>query len=112
MQSALIVWRVLLLISTFVFPQVLGVLLYFRLARLPRWVAFTLGVLTPPAVFFCLAPSFFFAGLREAQLRGETCGMPAVAAGFLLLLGTAAQVLVALVVQSYLFSKQRGSKPS
>lgn len=112
MQTATIVWRLLLLISTFVFPQVLGVLLYFRVTRFPRWVAFTMGVLSPAALFFCLAPSFFFAGLREAQLRGEMCGMPAVAAGFLFLMGTAAQVLVALVVQSYLFSRQSGSKPS
>jgi len=106
MESALIAGRLLLLISTFVFPQLLGVLLYFRLTRFPRWIAFTLGVLTPPALFFFLAPSFFFDGLREAQLKGETCGMPAVAAGVLVLLGTVAQVFVSLIVQGYLFSER------
>jgi|SRR6185436_19321690 len=105
MESALIAGRLLLLICTFVFPQVLGALLHFRLTRFPRWIAFTLGVLTPPALFFFLAPSFFFDGLREAQLKGEvTCGMPAAAAGFLLLLGTVAQTFLSLIVQGYLFS--------
>jgi hypothetical protein len=109
MESALIAGRLLLLIGTFVFPQLLGVLLHFRLTRFPRWIAFTLGVLTPTALFFFLAPSFFFAGLREAQLKGEvTCGMPAAAAAFLVLLGTVAQVFVSLLVQGYLFSKQSG----
>lgn len=109
MQSTLIVWRWLLMISLFVFPQVLGVLLYFRLNRFSRWLAHVLGVLIPAALFFYLAPSLFFAGLREAQLKGEViCGMPAVAAGFLILLGTAAQVLVGLIVQLYLFRKQSG----
>jgi len=109
MQSTLIVWRWLLLICLFVFPQVLGVLLYFRLIRFSRWLAYILAVLIPAALFFYLAPSLFFAGLREAQLKGEvTCGMPAVAAGFLILLGTVAQVFVGLIVQLYLFRKQSG----
>jgi hypothetical protein len=69
---------------------------------------FTVGVLTPPVLFFFLAPSFFFEGLREAQLKGETCGMPAAAAGILLLLGTVAEAFVSLLVQGYLFGKQSG----
>ena len=108
MESALIAGRLFLLISTFVFPQLLGVLLYFRLTRFPKWIAFILGVLTPPALFIFLAPSFFFDGLSEAQLKGERCGMPAAAAGFLLLLGTVAQAFVSLIVQGYLFSRQSG----
>ena len=105
----MIVWRWLLLISTFGFPQVLGVLLYFRLIRFSSRLACVLGVLTPAALFFYLAPSFFFAGLREAQLNGEvTCGMPAVAAAFMVLLGTAAEVCVGLIVQLYLFRKRNG----
>jgi hypothetical protein len=96
-----------------VLPQVLGVLLYFRFIRFSSWLAYILGVLTPAALFFYLAPSFFFAGLREAQLKGEvTCGMPAVAAAFMVLLGTASQVFVGLIVQLYLFRKQSGLKAS
>jgi len=109
MQSTLIVWRWLLLICLFVFPQVLGVLLYFRLIRFSRWLSYILAVLAPAALFFFLAPSLFFAGLREAQFKGEvTCGMPAVAAGFLILVGTVAQVFVGLIVQLYLFRRSNG----
>ena len=43
MQTALIVWRLLLLISTFAILQVLGVLLSFRLMRFSKWLALTLG---------------------------------------------------------------------
>ena len=102
-----------MLISTFVLPQLLGVLLYFRLIRFSRWVAFTLGVLTPAALFFYLGPLFFFAGLREAQVKGEvTCGMPALAAAFFVLLGVAAQVFVALVVQLYILRRQSSLRAS
>lgn len=99
-------WTLLLLFSTFALPQLLGVLLYFRLARWPRWVAFPLGLLTPVILFFFLSQSFFFAGLREAAAKGElTCDMPAVAAGLMVLTGTVIQFVVALIVQLWLFKK-------
>lgn len=109
-----IVWGLLLLISTFVVPQLLGVLLHFRLIRFSRWLAFTLGALTPAAMFFVLAPHFFFAGLREAASRGEImpCGMPAVAAAFMVLSGTGAQVVVGLIVHVYLLFRQSSFKAS
>ena len=98
------------MLSTFVLPQLLGVLLYFRLKRFPRWLAHGLGVLAPTLLFFYLAPIFFFAGLREAQLRGEvTCGLPVMAATLLCLMGTVAQVFVGLTVQLYLHRRQSGS---
>ena len=106
MQSVLVVWRLLLTISTFVLPQLLGVLLYFRLTRFPRWLAHGLAFLTPAVLFFYLSPLFFFEGLREAQLSGKvTCGMPALGATVMVLFGTAAQVFVSLVVQLYLFRR-------
>ena len=94
------VWTLLSLASTFVLPQLLGVLLYFRLIRFSKWLAFVLGVLVPGFVFFYVAPAFFFAGIREVAARGEiTCGTPAMAASFMVLLGTAFQFLVAFFVQ-------------
>ena len=95
MENASFVWRLLLLASLFVFPQLLGILLCLRLTRFPRWIGRVLGVLVPALSFFFLAPHFFFAGLRE----GEGCGMPAVAAAFMLLLGTGIHLLIALVIQ-------------
>jgi hypothetical protein len=53
------------------------------------------GVVGSTLVFFYLSPVFFFAGLREAQLKGEvTFGMPALGGLVLVLFGTAVQVLL------------------
>ena len=94
------VWRLLLLASLFVFPQLLGILLSLRLSRFPRWIGRVLGVLVPALSFFFLAPHFFFAGIREAAAKGDlNCGMPAMAAAFMLLIGTGIHLLIALVIQ-------------
>ena len=108
MESLLIVWRLLLLLSLLVLPQLLGVLLYFRLARLPKWLARGLCVVGVASAFFFLSPIFFFAGLREAQLRGEvSCGMPAVAALFMVLIGTGFQLFIAAAIQLWLSRRGR-----
>jgi hypothetical protein len=96
------------MLSLFVFTQLLGVLLYFRLARLPKWLAHGLSILATAFAFFYLAPIFFFAGMREAQLRGEiTCGMPAMAAAFMVLIGTGFQLFIATAIQFWLFRRGR-----
>ena len=101
-------WSFLALISTFAVPQLLGVLLYFRLIRFSKWLAFALGFLAPGIVFFILTYSFFSAGLSEAAARGEVgCGMPGLAAAFMLLTGTALQLFVALIVQLVLLKRAR-----
>lgn len=113
MQSMMALWGLLLLISTFVVPQLLGVLLHFRLLRFSKWLAFIFGALTPPVLFFFLAPHFFFAGLREAaSQRDVVCGMPVFAATVMVLLGIGAQVLIALMVQVCLFRKLRNLRAS
>ena len=110
MESKLFVWRLLLLISLFVFPQLLGVLLCLRLSRYRRWLGSVLGVLVPALTFFFLAPHFFFAGIREAALKGDVnCGMPAMAAAFLFLVGTAVHVMLGLVVQVFLAKRTRAA---
>ena len=103
-------WRLLLLASLLVFPQLLGLLLYFRVTRFSKWIGRVLGVLVPAVSFFFLAPHFFFAGMREAAERGDlNCGMPAMAAAFMLLLGTGVHFLAALVVQVFLSRKHTPS---
>jgi hypothetical protein len=99
MQTSVIVWRSILLLSLLIFPQMLGFLLYLRLTRFPRWIAHVLGVFAATFAFLYLSPILFFAGLREAQLRGElTCGMPAFGATILVLVGTGIQLLIASTV--------------
>jgi hypothetical protein len=96
MESIVIISRWLTLLSVFVFTQLLGVLLYFRLTRIPKWLAHGLCVVAAALAFFYLSPLFFFAGVREAQLRGEvTCGLPAFAAAVMVLLGSGFQLFVA-----------------
>jgi hypothetical protein len=92
------------LFSLFALPQLLGVLLYFRLARLPRLLAFALGVLVPTILFFYFARMFFYAGLVEATAKDQvTCGMPFVAAAIMILTGTVVQSVVAFIIQLCLF---------
>lgn len=103
MESLVQAWRFLLLAGVFVFPQLLGLLLFYRLHFAPRWVARSASILAPAFLFFWLAPIVFFAGIREAAARGEMdCGMPAVAAGIFLIFGTIIQLVLSLVTHAVL----------
>jgi len=108
MESLLIFWRLLSLFSMFVFPQLVGVLLHLRLVRRSRSLAFALGLLVPAVLFFYLTPLVSFGELREAQRNGQGgCGMPAVAAGLMVLAGTVIELILSLPVQRYLLRKNR-----
>jgi hypothetical protein len=107
MQSFLVAWRFLLLISIFAFPQLLGILFYFRLSRAPRWVAAIVGTLAPVVLFIWLAPIFLFAGIREAYANGDRCGMPAMGALLVLFAGTTIQLVLGLFVQAALSARRR-----
>ena len=109
METLLIVGRFVLLGSILIFPQLLGILFYYRLSRAPRWIAAIAAALLPAIVFFWLAPIFFFAGIREAYARGEGrgCGMPAIAAAFLFLAATVGQLLAGVFAQLVLSARRR-----
>ena len=108
METLLIVWRFVLLASILVFPQLFGILLYYRLRRAPRWLAVIAAVLAPAVVFFFLSPIFFFAGIREAYARGDRgCGMPALAATFFVFAGTIVQLFAGLFAQVVLSARRR-----
>ena len=106
MQTLFTVWRILLLAGLLVFPQVLGVLLYYRLRRAPRWLAFIAAALAPAILFFFLSPIYFFAGVREAYAR-EGCSMPAVAATILVFAGTIMELGGGLFAQIVLATRRR-----
>lgn len=99
MQSFMRAWEFVLLASVFVFPHLLGILLYYRLSWAPGWIARTVAGLAPAVIFFWLAPILFFAGIREAAAGGMNCGMPAVAAGIVLLLATGVQLVLGPFIQ-------------
>ena len=112
MESRLIAWNLLWLAGMFAFPQLLGVLLYFRLSRAPRWVAAIAASLAPAAIFFWLARITLLADLHEVYARGEPCGMPALAAAFFLLAGTTVHLVVGPITQvAFAVSRRRQSRP-
>ena len=108
METLLTVWRFVLFGGIFIFPQLLGILLYYRLSRAPRWIAVTAAALLPAIVFFWLGPIFLFAGIREAYARDQSgCGMAAAAAGIIFLALTAIQLLVGVSAQLVLSARRR-----
>ena len=109
MESFLIAWRLLLLFGVFAFTQLLGILLYFRLSRAPRFIAVIVGILAPAVFFVLLAPLFLFAGMREASGDGPTCGMPAFGAILVLYAGTIIQLVLGLIIQGILLAMRRHS---
>jgi hypothetical protein len=111
METLLIVWRLLVLAGILVFPQLLGILLYFRLSRVPRWVAAIAAALAPAVFFFWFTRLLMIAEFQRANPSGHaTCGMPAMAAAFLLLAGTAVQLIVGVFTQSILAIERRSRK--
>jgi hypothetical protein len=112
MQSLLIMWRLLFLASIVVFPQLLGILLYFRLSRAPRWVAAIVAAVAPAVVFFWLDRIFLMVALREVYARGERCGMPAFGAILILFTGTAIQLVLGIITQAVLAASRRHKVPS
>ena len=104
MEWLVTAWRLLLLAGTFVFPQLIGILLYYRLSLAPRWVAAIAAALAPAVVFFWLVRLFFIAGLGEQE---SGCGMPGIFAGFVLLAGTAIHLVVGVIAQAVLAKRRR-----
>ena len=89
------------LASAFIVPQLLGILLYFRLKCAPRWVAAIVAALAPAVIFFFVFRLILLADLREAYARGDNngCGMPVLGAVVLLFAGTVVHLVLGLVTQ-------------
>jgi len=102
MQTLLAVWNFVLLAGIIAFPQLVGVLLYYRLTWAPRWVGAIVAALAPAVLFFWLARIILAAGLRKAFPNGMGCGMPVVFAIFVLFAGTAVQLVLGVITQMVL----------
>ena len=92
-------WGFVLLASVFVFPHLLGILLYYRLSWAPGWIARTVAGLAPAVIFFWLAPILFFGGFREAPASEMTCGNAAAFLGLFLLFATGVQLVLGPFIQ-------------
>jgi len=106
MESLFVAWRLFLLASLIIFPQLLGILLYFRLRRAPRWFAVIVAALAPALVFFWLERIFMIAQLTKLYASGERCGMPLMGAVLLLFTGTAFHVVLGIIVQMVLWARR------
>ena len=102
METLLIAWRIFLDVSVLAFPQLLGILVYFRLRRVSQLLATIVATLAPAVIFFWLARIFLMAELDRAYAHGSGCGMPSLGAAIMLFFGTALQLGVGVVVQAVL----------
>jgi len=85
-------------------PQLLGVLVYFRIRHYQRFIAYLVGFLLPPLLFFYFA--FLFWLYLPAKAHPQTCGMPVLFAWAMVCLGTFISVLVSLIVQLLLLLRR------
>ena len=99
-------WGFLLLATIFAFPQLLGILLYFRLSRAPRWLATIAGALAPAVIFFALAAIFLTAKSGEDANR-PGCGLAALAVVVFLYGGTIVQLVLGVVTKMVLSATRR-----
>ena len=98
------VWGFLLLFSIWALPQLLGILVYFRIRRYQGIAAHAVGFLLPPILFFYLA-CLFLVYLPAKAHPNETCGMPVVAAVAMVWLGTFTSIVGSLIFQLTLRSR-------
>ena len=108
MESIRALWNLFLFFSLLSVPQLLGVLAYFRIRQYQRFVAHLVGFLIPPILFFYFA-WVDLVYLPQKIYAKEGCGMAAVAAVFILLLGTGAQIIISLLAQLMLSVRHRAS---
>ena len=107
METARTVWNLFLFFSLLAFPQFLGVLAYLLIRKYQGTVAHLAGFLIPPVLFFYFSWLFWVYQPQHTHPH-EGCGMAAVAAAFIVLLGTAAQTITSLILQLVL----RGRRPA
>jgi hypothetical protein len=101
METLQIIWSFTSLFSLFAVPQLLGVLIYFRLRRFGRGFAHVAGVLLTTTSFICLSYLFFLYLPAKAH-PDERCGLPLMAAMFTMMGGTAITVIMSVVSQAIL----------
>jgi len=101
MEAIQTVWNLLLLFSILAMPQLLGVLIYFRIRRYHEFGAHISGFLLATVSFFYLA-SLFWVYLPAQTHPNEKCGMPVLGGVFIVLFGTFITIVFSLLIQSVL----------
>lgn len=106
MDTILEIWRLLQPLGVLIVPQLLGVLVYFRISKHHDFLAHLAGILLPPALFFYLTQVFLLASEQEIQSRGErVCGTAVGMMAIIVLFGTGLQLFFSLLTQLALHAR-------
>lgn len=107
METLHTIWSLFLFLGLLGVPQLLGVLVYFRVRKYNDFVAHFVGFLVPPLLFFYLAARIAFSSAaRQAGADGaEVCGTFAGMMSLAILLGAGLQMIFGLMAQMMLHAR-------
>ena len=108
METLQVIWNFTSLFSVFAVPQLLGVLIYFRLQRFRRGLAHVAGFLLTTGSFISLSYLFFLYLPAKAHPE-ERCGLPLMGALFVTMAGTVITVFFSVTIQLILRQRARTS---
>ena len=108
METLQVALNLFMLFSLWVVPQLLGVLIYFRLKRRHDFLAHLVGFIIPPILFFYLARIVLVYSYYKAH-PDDHCGGALIGAALIILFGTVAQLIFGLVAQFVLHGRHRAS---
>lgn len=111
METFQIIWNFTSLFSVFAVPQLLGVLVYFRLRRFRKILAHIAGFLLTTTSFLCLSYLFFLYLPAKAHPE-ERCGLPLMGALFVTMGGFVITVFISLIIQLILRKRARTPRVS
>ena len=102
MEALSTIWSFLLLGCLIAFPQLLGVLVYFKLKPVHRWLARVAGTLLPVILFIVFSWMVFV--YRYYKLHpDDSCGGQLFGASFLVLGGSVLEIGLSVVAQVLLY---------
>jgi hypothetical protein len=98
MEALSTIWNFLLLFGLIAFPQLLGVLVYFKLKPVHRWLGRIAGTLLPVIVFIGFSWMVFV--YRYYKLHpDDSCGGQLLGASLFVLMGAVLEIVLGVVAQ-------------
>ena len=104
MEVAHTIWSFVLLFSVLVFPQLLGVLLFFLLKGRPHFLAHALSFVSPILLSILFTWMIFIYRYYQAH-PDERCGGPLLGGLLIMLVGVVLQLVFGVLVQLALHSR-------
>jgi len=109
METLQTIWNLFAFLSLLAVPQLLGVLVYFRIRKHHDFLAHLAGFLLPPIIFFYLSGLIIISSpMREAESHGERiCGTFIGMMSLMILFLTGVEIVSGLIVQIVLHGRHR-----